>query len=257
MVGGQRNQRGQAQPERMGGMPPRASSDQVFLSGPDFDRLPRRETRRLEKIDAEMAAAFDALRDVGPAVSFFGALRTPRGHRDYAHARAVAAAVGRRGFGVITGGGPGLMEAANRGARDAGARSVGLTIALSRPQRTNRFLDVNVGFHHFFVRKVMFVRYASAFVALPGGFGTLDELFEALTLLETDTIRHFPVVLVGSAFWRGLSDWVEHRLVPERTIDTRSVRLLHVLDDPDEVAAVITRHHRRRRSARLPDDSGR
>jgi hypothetical protein len=122
---------------------------------------------------------------------------------------------------------------------------VGLNIVLPNEQRANRYLDINIRFDHFFVRKIMFVRYASAFVALPGGFGTLDELFEALTLVETRKIRHFPVVLVGSAFWAGLADWVRGRLVPEGTVDLEAVSLLHVLDDPDEVAAVVTRHHRK------------
>ena len=230
-------------------MPALRTPDERLLSGLVLERLPHSEARRIRRIEREMAAGFDALRPVGPAVSFFGASRTPRRHPDYALARAVAAAVGRAGFAVVTGGGPGLMEAANRGARDVGALSVGLNIVLPREQRANPYLDVSIRFDHFFVRKLMFIRYASALVALPGGFGTLDELFEALTLLETDKIHHFPVVLVGSAFWRGLSEWVEERLVPERTISTRSVRLLHVLDDPQDVAAVVTRHHRRRTRA--------
>jgi uncharacterized protein (TIGR00730 family) len=219
--------------------------DEELLSGLDVTRLPQRETRRIQRIDGELAAGFEVLREVGPAVSFFGSARTPPRHPDYAHGRAVAAAVGRAGFAIITGGGPGMMEAANRGARDAAARSVGLNIVLPNEQRANRYLDINIRFDHFFVRKIMFVRYASAFVALPGGFGTLDELFEALTLVETRKIRHFPVVLVGSAFWAGLADWVRGRLVPEGTVDLEAVSLLHVLDDPDEVAAVVTRHHRK------------
>ena len=223
--------------------------DELLFSGLELERLPRSEAQRIRRIDNEMVAAFAALRNVERAVSFFGASRTPRSHPEYEHARAVAAAVGRAGFAVITGGGAGLMEAANRGARDAGTLSIGLNIALPREQRPNRYLDISVRFDHFFVRKLMFVRYASAFVALPGGFGTLDELFEALTLLETAKIHHFPVVLVGSSFWAGLVDWVRERLAPEQTIPTRSVRLLHVVDDPEEVAAVITHHHERRARA--------
>jgi len=227
-------------------VPASRTSDERLLSGLGLDRLPHGEARRIRRIDDEMARAFEVLRDVGPAVSFFGASRTPRRHPDYELARSIAAAVGRAGFAVITGGGPGLMEAANRGARDVGAPSVGLQIALPHPQRANRYVDVQVRFDHFFVRKLMFVRYASAFVALPGGLGTLDELFEALTLLETGKIHHFPVILAGSVFWKGLTEWVHERLVLERTISTRSVRLLHVLDDPDDIAAVVTRHHERR-----------
>jgi uncharacterized protein (TIGR00730 family) len=223
-----------------------STADEQLLAGLGLDRLPHREAQRMRHIDVEMAAGFDALRDVGPAVAFFGASRTPRSHPDYARARAVAAAVGRAGFAVITGGGPGSMEAANRGARDVEALSIGLTIVLAHAQRVNRYLDVRLRFDHFFVRKVMFVRYASAFVVLPGGFGTLDEMFEALTLLETAKIRHFPVVLVGSEFWQGLTDWIDVRLVAEKTIDTRSTRLLQVVDDPEEVAAVVAHHHARR-----------
>lgn len=226
-----------------------ATVDEELLSGLDITRLPRREARRIQRIDSEFAAGFEGLRDLGRAVSFFGSARTPRDHPDYARGRAVAAAVGRAGFAIMTGGGPGMMEAANRGARDAGARSVGLNIVLPREQRANRYLDINLRFDHFFVRKLMFVRYASAFVALPGGFGTLDELFEALTLVETGKIRHFPVVLVGSAFWAGLADWIRGRLIPEGTVDQEALGLLHVLDDPEEIADVVTRqHHRQLRS---------
>ena len=226
--------------------------DEELLSGLGLSTLPEAEAKRIERIDAELASGFDALRDAGKAVSFFGSARMPRTHPYYAHARAVAAAVGRAGFSVITGGGAGLMEAANRGARDAGAPSIGLNIALPREQRTNRYVDVSLHFDHFFARKLMFVRYASAFVALPGGFGTLDELFEALTLVETRKIRHFPVVLVGSSFWAGLVDWVRGRLLTERTVDSASLRLLHVLDDPEEIAAVVTHHHRRRARSATP-----
>jgi uncharacterized protein (TIGR00730 family) len=236
-----------------------STPDEQLLSGLGIERLPRSETQRIRRIDQEMASAFDALREVGPAVSFFGASRIPRRHPDYAHARTVAAAVGRAGFAVITGGGAGLMEAANRGARDVAALSVGLNIVLPRVQRPNRYLDISVHFDHFFVRKLMFVRYASAFVALPGGFGTLDELFEALTLLETAKIHHFPVVLVGSEFWGGLFEWVQERLIAEHTVSATSIQLLHILDDPNEIAAVVTHHHQRReraRRTRLADPRG-
>ncbi|MGZ6976383.1 MAG: LOG family protein [Acidimicrobiia bacterium] len=225
------------------------TGDERLLSGLELERLPRSEAERIRRIDTELVDAFAALRNVERAVSFFGASRTSRDHPDYAHARAVSAAVGRAGFAVITGGGGGLMEAANRGARDVGAPSVGLNIELPREQPTNRYLDISVRFEHFFVRKLMFVRYASAFVALPGGFGTLDELFEALTLLETGKIHHFPVVLVGSTFWAGLGSWIQDRLVREQTVPARSVRLLHILDDPEEVAAVVSQHHQRRTRA--------
>jgi uncharacterized protein (TIGR00730 family) len=221
----------------------RSAFDEELLSGLGLTRLPTREAVRIARIDQELAAGYACLRDIGRAVSFFGSARTPRNHPHYAHGRAVAAAVGTAGFGIITGGGPGLMEAANRGAMDVGAPSIGLNIALPREQKLNRYVTVPLQFDHFFVRKLMFVRYASAFVALPGGLGTMDELFEALTLVETGKIRHFPVVLVGSAFWAGLVDWMRGRLLPEHTIAPESIALLHVLDDPDEIVRVILRHH--------------
>ncbi len=234
------------------GAPLRASADEELLSGHGLARLPLTEAHRIERIAGELAEGFDALRHVGRAVSFFGSSRIPRRHPYYAQAREVARALGAAGFAVITGGGGGLMEAANRGARDAGARSIGLNIAMPRAQRPNAYLDLSLRFDHFFVRKLMFVRYASAFVALPGGMGTLDELFEALTLVETDTIRHFPVVLVDSDFWAGLDGWVRGRLLAERTVTRSAISLLHVLDEPDDVVRVIKQHHIKQVRAAAP-----
>ena len=225
---------------------PEPTFDEELLSELRLTHLPPTETTRVERIALEMAQAFQQLAHVGPAVSMFGSARTPRNDPDYAQARKIAAAIGEAGFAIVTGGGPGLMEAANRGARDAGALSVGLNISLPREQRPNNFLDVQLTFNHFFARKLMFVRYASAFVALPGGFGTLDELFEALTLVQTGKIRHFPVVLAGSPFWAGLVGWMRNELVPEKTINTGAIALLHVLDEPADIATVVERHHRRR-----------
>jgi uncharacterized protein (TIGR00730 family) len=222
-----------------------ATPDELLLGGPQLPLPVRPDEEWIERIDRELAGGFDALAHVGPAVSFFGASRTPGDHPHAAHARAVAAAVGRAGFAVITGGGPGLMEACNRGAQDAGATSIGLNITLPAEQQPNAYLDLSLSFDHFFVRKLMFVRYASAFVALPGGFGTLDELFEALTLVQTGKIHEFPVVLVGSTFWDGLVGWLEDRLLAEHTLDTAAMGLLRVLDDPEEVAAFVARHHER------------
>ena len=155
------------------------------------------DAERIHDIAAELARGFDALAGIGPAVTVFGSARTPPEHPDYALAREVGACVGGAGYAVITGGGGGLMEAANRGARDAGALSIGCNIELPREQKLNPYVDIGLRFRHFFARKVMFVRYASAFVICPGGYGTLDELFESLTLIQTHTIRHFPVILVG------------------------------------------------------------
>ena len=157
------------------------------------------DTERVRDIAAEFARGFDALARVGRAVTVFGSARTPPGHPHYALARQVGARLGEAGYAVITGGGPGLMEAANRGARDAGALSIGCNIELPHEQELNPYVDIGLRFRHFFARKVMFVRYASAFVICPGGYGTLDELFESLTLIQTATIRHFPVILSATA----------------------------------------------------------
>src|SRR4029077_10892423 len=147
--------------------------------------------------------------------------------------------LGAAGFAVITGGGGGAMEAANRGAQEAGVTSVGLNIELPHEQAPNPYQDISLTFHHFFTRKLMFVRYANAFVVMPGGFGTLDELFEALVLIQTDTIAHFPVVLVDSDFWSGLIDWVRSKLLAEGMISAPDPDLVHITDDPDEVVAIV------------------
>lgn len=193
------------------------------------------EDQRLDRARRELEMGFDALADLGPAVSIFGSARTPADHPEYAAAREVARRLGERGYAIITGGGPGAMEAANRGARDAGARSVGLNIELPFEQHANPYLDTSLEFHYFFTRKVMFVRYASGFVVFPGGFGTLDEAFEALTLEQTDKVFDFPVVLVGSEFWGGLVDWIEERLLGGGKISPGDIELLAVTDDLDEV----------------------
>lgn len=206
---------------------------------------------RIQRIGAELHDGFRALAHVGKAVSFFGSARTSPGHPEYEHARAVARAVGASGSAVITGGGPGIMEAANRGAVDAGAMSIGLDIELPHEQGMNRFVTLPLSFHYFFTRKVMFVRYASAFVVFPGGFGTLDELFEALTLRQTEKIRHFPIVLVGSAYWGGLVAWLHDRVLAEGKIGPEDLARLHVVDHTaDILAAVEAAEHRRPRTAR-------
>src|SRR3954451_13870935 len=163
-------------------------------------------------MEAELRMGFAALRELGPAVSFFGSARTPTEHAAYALARESARQVGEEGFAIITGGGPGIMEAANRGAQDAGVTSVGLNIELPFEQGANGYQDIGLTFKYFFTRKVMFVRYATAFVVFPGGYGTLDELFEALVLEQTDKIRDFPIVLMRESFWDGLLRWVRDRL---------------------------------------------
>jgi uncharacterized protein (TIGR00730 family) len=201
----------------------------------------RTEEERLERIERELAGGFEALKGIGCGVSFFGSARIAADHPDYALARQTAHRLGEAGFAVITGGGPGIMEAANRGAQEAKATSVGLNIELPFEQDANAFQDVSLRFHYFFTRKVMFVRYASAFVVFPGGFGTIDELFEALVLIQTGKIRHFPVVLMRTEFWAGLTDWLRDRLAAEALIAPTDLDLLTTTDDPDEVVRVVRR----------------
>ncbi|HEV2821039.1 MAG TPA: TIGR00730 family Rossman fold protein [Solirubrobacteraceae bacterium] len=198
---------------------------------------------------AELAQGFTALRGLGPAVSVFGSARTPEGSPEYEQACELGRRLGAAGLAVITGGGPGAMAAANRGAQDAAARSVGLTIDLPHEQGANAWIDLEVPFHYFFCRKVMFVRYASAFVVLPGGYGTFDELFEAMTLIQTRKVHHFPLLLVGADYWGGLVDWLREPVLGEGKIGPRDVELLNVTDDLDEVVAVVAQ------AARIQDEA--
>jgi uncharacterized protein (TIGR00730 family) len=206
---------------------------------------------RVRDIAEEFAMGFDALSRVDRAVTMFGSARTSPDHPDYALVREVAAALGHAGYGIITGGGPGLMEAANAGARDAGALSVGCNIELPREQHLNPYVDIGLVFRHFFVRKVMFVRYASAFVICPGGFGTLDELFEALTLIQTRTIRDFPVILLGAGEWDGLEQWLGDRALANGRISEEDLNLLLRADGPARVLELVQEGDRRQR-ARTP-----
>jgi uncharacterized protein (TIGR00730 family) len=195
---------------------------------------------RIARVERELEIGFDALAHVGAAASFFGSARTQRDQGDYLLARQVARTLGEAGFAVITGGGPGVMEAANRGAREAGALSIGLNIELPVEEGMNPYVDLGLTFHYFFTRKVMFVRYASGFVVLPGGFGTLDELFESLTLIQTGKIRNFPVVLLGRGYWGDLLDWLRERMLGEGKVSPEDVELLSVTDDPAEVLAAFS-----------------
>jgi uncharacterized protein (TIGR00730 family) len=224
------------------------TADEDLLVVPRTDELRVDEEERLERIRLEAARGFATLDGLGPAVSIFGSARTAAGSADYLAAQAVARQLGGQGYAIITGGGGGIMEAANRGARDAGAPSVGLNIELPHEQYPNPYLDTMLEFRYFFVRRLMFVRYASAFVVHPGGFGTLDELFEALTLIQTEKIERFPVVLVGSHYWTGLIDWMRDQLLGQRMIDPRDLDDLHLTDDPEEVC----RHIRGSRGPGMP-----
>jgi uncharacterized protein (TIGR00730 family) len=205
---------------------------------------------RLRRIDEELQLGFERLAHIGKAVSIFGSARTKRDDPMYRAAVEVSRALGREGFSIITGGGPGIMEAGNRGAREAGVPSIGLDIELPQEQFENRYVDLSLTFHYFFTRKVMFVRYASAFVVFPGGFGTLDELFEAATLRQTEKIRHFPIVLFGSSYWRGLVDWLRDTVAVEGKIDAVDVDRLVVTDSIDEIVGIVDAvDHRRPRAA--------
>ena len=203
---------------------------------------------RIRAVTEELRRGFKMLAHVGKAVSIFGSARTPPDHPEYAAARALARQLGEAGFSVITGGGPGAMEAANRGARDAGVQSIALGIELPHEQEMNAFVDVGFTLHYFFTRKVLFVRYSSAFVCFPGGFGTLDELFEVLTLRQNHKIQAFPVVLFGTRYWRGLLDWLRDPVCAEGKIAPQDVERIVCTDDPDEVLRVVEdAEHRRPR----------
>ena len=217
---------------------PASRREQVFLAGP---RLRRRELRTLARVFAELLRGFRALHFVGPCVTVFGSARITKGEPAYELARATAAALAREGFGVMTGGGPGLMEAANRGAREAGGVSIGCNIELEHEQQPNPYLDVSVDFDYFFVRKVMLVKYSYAFVVMPGGFGTADELFEALTLIQTGKIHDFPVVLVGTEFWEPMLGQLR-RMLADGLIAEEDLTQLLVTDDVDAIVAHVRAH---------------
>ncbi|MDK3257488.1 TIGR00730 family Rossman fold protein [Blastococcus capsensis] len=194
---------------------------------------------RVMRITSEFVEGFGLLAELPPAVSVFGSARTPRDHPHYAAGVELGAALVEAGYAVITGGGPGAMEAANRGASEAGGMSVGLGIELPFEQELNEWVDVGISFRYFFVRKTMFVKYAEAFVILPGGFGTLDELFEALTLVQTHKVTRFPVILLGTAYWSGLVDWIRDTMLAEGTISAGDLDLFTVTDDVAEAVATI------------------
>ncbi|MCC6573110.1 MAG: TIGR00730 family Rossman fold protein [Planctomycetes bacterium] len=208
-----------------------ATTERKFLRGPS-SRLA--ELWRALGIFAELIRGFRKLHFAGPCVTVFGSARFLEDHPHYALARKTAAALGRAGFSIMTGGGPGIMEAANRGAREAGTPSIGCNIVLPKEQKPNPYLDMWLEFPHFFVRKVMLVKYSYAFVVMPGGLGTMDELFEISTLIQTGKVRNFPVVLMGVAFWQPLIDYLRHTLLEAGTIDRADVDRILVTDDPEK-----------------------
>jgi uncharacterized protein (TIGR00730 family) len=194
---------------------------------------------RVERMAGELTHGFETLSGLQPAVSVFGSARTPRTHPEYATAQALARQVGEAGYAIITGGGPGIMEAANRGAHDAGVTSVGLGIDLPHEQGMNEWVDLPLQFHYFFTRKVMFVRYACAFLVFPGGFGTLDELFEAATLRQTGKVRWFPLILFGSEYWSDLAAWLRDHALAEGNVSADDVNGIEVTDDPERVLDLL------------------
>ena len=203
------------------------------------DDLTLGEPWRLFKIMGEFVEGVDTLHDLGPAVSIFGSARIKPNDAVYKKAEKLAELFVKDGFSVITGGGGGVMEAANKGAADAGGTSVGLNIILPFEQEPNPFSNVKLDFKYFFIRKVMFIKYASAYIILPGGFGTLDELFEAVTLVQTRRIKSFPLILVGSEYWTGLIDWIKDKLLGEKRISPEDLEILQIMDDPEEIVKAV------------------
>jgi uncharacterized protein (TIGR00730 family) len=208
---------------------------------------------RVLRIQGEFVAGFDALAHIGPAVTIFGSARTPEDDPSYRQAVELARLLAEQGFAVITGGGPGIMEAANRGAREGGGRSVGCNIELPHEQGTNPYVDLSINFRYFFVRKTMFMKYAEAFIIFPGGFGTLDELFEALTLIQTGKVSNFPVILFGTHYWGGLLDWLRGPMLAEGKISPGDLDLLIPTDDPAEAAQIVVEAHRRETAPSAPN----
>jgi len=230
------------------------------------DKLPRmapstaaqnftaRESWRIFGIMAEFVEATERLKPIRPAVSIFGSARTRIDHPYYAKTERIARLLSDAGFAVISGGGPGIMEAANKGAFFGKSPSVGLNIQLPHEQQNNPYQDISQTFRHFFARKYMFVRFASAYVVMPGGFGTLDELMEALTLIQTGKARKIPLILVCSDFWKGLIDWFKERLVAEGMVDPEDINLIQLIDEPEQVVEAIFKHYEARPFGPLPSE---
>jgi uncharacterized protein (TIGR00730 family) len=227
----------------------------ILPEGGDDRRWSARESWRTFGIMSEFVEATERLSEIRPAVSIFGSSRIEPGHPHYMLAEQIARHLSDAGFSVISGGGPGIMEAANKGAHLGKSLSVGLNIQLPHEQRTNPYQDISQSFRHFFARKVMFVKFATAYVCLPGGFGTLDELMEALTLVQTGKIRRMPIILVHEPFWRGMLDWFRNTLVTEGTIDVADMGLVKVINEPKGVVDAIFDHYEKRGFA--PSDAER
>ncbi len=204
-----------------------------------IDDLKLGESWRLFKIMGELVEGVEGLHDLGPAVSIFGSARTKPDDPQYKKAEAIAALFVKNGFGIITGGGGGIMEAANKGAAEAGGTSVGLNIRLPFEQKPNPYATIQMEFKYFFIRKVMFIKYAAAYVIMPGGFGTMDELFEVMTLVQTRRIRPFPIIMVGTDYWGGLLEWIRSQLLAQSFISPKDMDIIQVLDDPETIVGTV------------------
>ena len=222
---------------------PKTTTDQRLLDWRGPSDWVHTDPWRVLRIQAEFVEGFGLLAELGQAVSVFGSARTRPGTVEYNQAEQIGAGLARAGYAVITGGGPGIMEAANKGAVGAGGVSVGLGIELPLEQGLNEYVGIGLEFRYFFVRKTVFVKYSQAFVVLPGGFGTLDELFEAITLVQTGKITQFPIVLVGSDYWNGLFDWIRDTMLPAGKVSPGDPDLIRIADDPDEVVSIIVGAH--------------
>ena len=222
-----------------------STTDQRLLDGHGATDWVHTDPWRVLRIQAEFVEGFGGLAELGPAISVFGSARTKSDDWSYAVAEQIGAGLVAAGFAVVTGGGPGVMEAANKGACEAGGVSVGLGIELPFESGLNDYVDIGLNFRYFFARKTMFVKYAQGFVVLPGGFGTFDELFEALTLVQTQKVTSFPIVLVGTAYWSGLVDWLRATVLEDGKVSARDLEMFRVTDDPDEAVAVMVEARRR------------
>ncbi len=215
------------------------TTDQRLLDSRNPSEWVHTDPWRVLRIQAEFVEGFGALAELGPAISVFGSARCKPGHPDYEQGVELGRALARADFGVITGGGPGAMEAANRGASEAGGVSVGLGIELPFESGLNEWVDIGVNFRYFFARKTMFVKYAQGFISLPGGFGTFDEIFEAVTLVQTQKVTSFPIVLLGTTYWGGLLDWIRDVVMAEGKVSAKDLDLFRVTDDVDEAVAIM------------------
>ena len=225
---------------------PTMTEDRKLLEPSERPAFLNTDPWRALRILAEFVEGFDALASLGPAITIFGSARVNHESPIYATAREIGRLLAREGYAIITGGGPGVMEAANRGCQEGGGMSVGCNIELPHEQDVNPYVDLAVEFRYFFARKTMFVKYADGFVILPGGFGTMDELFESLTLIQTGKIRHFPIILVGTAYFGGLLAWIRERVLADGMVHEADIDLITVTDDPAEVVRIIKTSSRRR-----------